>query len=395
VFFIIHTQGKEFGMRRVRSRGFTLIELLVVVAIIAVLVALLLPAVQMAREAARRSQCSNNLKQLGLSVHNYEASFQCFPSASIFPCPAVNPVTGLPMCWNFGVSPFVSILPYVEQGTIYNAYNVGMGVYGSYPPSAAGPTTWWANTTVFNMQLSLLICPSDARNTKQPVTNYVANLGGPFLLGGYSGAFVPLNPPATPTGYNTYASWNLPLTQNAGTFGMSSVTDGTSNTALWSEAVTGSVLPVYAGVSGKDGEKRGFFTTNYSSNPFTLVPTAVGVRAFLVACNQVPTGTPATGPNNGGLRGTSWQISFPYYANYQMYNHVGVPNSRQCSNVQIDNVGLDIYGTSPPTSFHAPGGVNMCMADGSVRYIKEQIALYTWWSIGTRSGGEAISGNAF
>ena len=88
-------------------------------------------------------------------------------------------------------------------------------------------------------------------------------------------------------------------------------------------------------------------------------------------------------------------MSFPYYANYGMYNHVGAPNSRQCSNVAIDLVGLDIYGTSPPTSLHAPGGVNMCMCDGSVRYIKDQIQLYTWWSLGTRSGGEAIDANAF
>ena len=382
-------------MRPVRPRGFTLIELLVVIAIIAVLIALLLPAVQMAREAARRSQCANNLKQLGLAVHNYEQAYQCIPSASIYPCPAINPTTGLPSCWGFGVSPFVSLLPFVEQGTMYNAYNVGMGVYGSYPPSTVGPTTWWANTTVFNMQLSVLVCPSDNRLLKQPVTNYVANLGGPFLLGGYSGTFVPLNPPGTPTGYATFQPWNLPFTQNTGTFGLAGVTDGTSNTALWSEAVTGNPLPVYAGTSGKQGEMRGFFTTNYSTNPFTLVPTAAGVQAFLIACNQVPTGTTATGPNGGGLRGTSWQMSFPYYANYQMYNHVSVPNSRQCSNVQIDNIGLDIYGTSPPTSLHQPGGVNMCMADGSVRYIKEQINLYTWWSIGTRAGGEAISGNSF
>ena len=147
-------------MRQNRSRGFTLIELLVVIAIIAVLVALLLPAVQMAREAARRSQCANNLKQLGLAVHNYESTFQCLPSASIYPCPAINPVSGLPSCWGFGVSPFVTILPYIEQGTIYNAYNVQMGVYGSYPPSTVGPITWWANTTVFNMQVAVFLCPS-------------------------------------------------------------------------------------------------------------------------------------------------------------------------------------------------------------------------------------------
>jgi prepilin-type N-terminal cleavage/methylation domain-containing protein/prepilin-type processing-associated H-X9-DG protein len=385
-------------MRRVRSRGFTLIELLVVIAIIAVLVALLLPAVQMAREAARRSSCSNNLKQLGLAVHNYESVNQCLPSGSLYPCPAVNPFSPTDLCWNYGASPIVGLLQYLEQGTIYNAYNVGMGVYGSYPPSSAGPTTWWANTTVFNMQLAVLLCPSDSpRMLRQPVTNYVGNMGGPFLLNGYSGTFVPLNPTMVYNGNGTYTTLgNYPNALTAGVVGLSSVTDGTSNTALWGEAVSGTNLATFVG-SGKVSELRGFFNTGFTTNPNGLVRSQATVMQFLAACNAITPGTRAASPGNTGTgsRGTSWQISYPFYANFGMYNHVGGPNSRQCAAITDPNgVGLDVFGTSNATSLH-PGGVNLCMADGSVRFIKEQINLFTWWSIGTRNGNESLNANQF
>ena len=381
-------------MRQVRSRGFTLIELLVVIAIIAVLVALLLPAVQSAREAARRSSCSNNLKQLGLAIHNYESSFQSLPSSSLYPCPAINPITGSQTCWGFGVSPLVAILPYIEQGTIYSAYNVQLGVYGSFPPSTAGPITWWANTTVFNMQLAVFLCPSDSKILKQPVTNYVANIGGPFILNGYSGPFVPLNPNMTDNGNGTYTPWVYPYSQNTGPTGLSAILDGTSNTALWSEAVTGTNLPVTAG-SGRIPELRGFFPTNFYTSWNQIPVPAVGneVLRFIAACNAIPVGTLAVTTNGSSLRGTSWQMSLPYYANYQMYNHMSGPNTRSCANVQVDNIGLDVYGTSPATCYHS-GGVNVGFADGSVRFIKETVSLPTWWAVGTRNGNEAINANS-
>jgi prepilin-type processing-associated H-X9-DG protein len=272
-----------------------------------------------------------------------------------------------------------------------------MGVYGSPPPSTAGPISWWANTTVFNIQLSVVICPSDSpRLLRQPVTNYMANLGGPMILYGYSGPFVPLNPAMIDNGNGTYNQVVYPNSQTAGTVGLSSVTDGTSNTALWSEAVSGTNLPVFAG-NGKVTEMRGFFNTNFAPNPNTLVRSQNQVLQFLAACNAVPIGTPAASPGNTGtgIRGLSWQISYPLYANYGMYNHVGGPNSRQCSSQTDPNgVGLDVFGTSNATSLH-PGGINVAMTDGSVRFVKEQINLITWWALGTRAGGEAINSNQF
>jgi len=196
--------------------------------------------------------------------------------------------------------------------------------------------------------------------------------------------------------------WNFPMMQNFGCIGFQAVTDGLSNTALWSEAVSGTNLPVYAG-SGKVAEMRGFFQSNWVSSAQGLLQNGFnstnGVYQFLIACNAIVPGTLAVGPIGPAgtplsLRGSSWQMSFPYYVNYGMYNHVGGPNSRQCSAYTLPNdvVGLDIYGTAPATSMH-PGGVNVAFCDGSVRFIQDQIQLLTWWAIGTRSGNEPIDAN--
>jgi len=354
-------------MRASRTRGFTLIELLVVIAIIAVLIALLLPAVQAAREAARRAQCVNNLKQLGLASHNYADSNGCMPSG-IFPCPTA--------CWGWGVGPLVGVLPFIEQGSAFNAYNSSKGVYGSYPPDTSGPIEWWANTTVFNVQMAAFLCPSDSRQANLgAVTNYVGNLGGPFVLGGYTGTIVPTK---------LVSPVPADLGGTAGIIAFQAITDGTSNTALWSEAVTTTSSQVVAG-SGQQ-EKRGAFNTMANN----LTRTAAAVLQFLGQCKAVPAGTVSMNRS----RGTSWQVIYPYYSNYNFYNHVGPPNSRQCGNAQINDWGLDVYGTSPPTSLH-PGGVNVAMADGSVRFIKDTVNVQTWWGLGTRAGGEVISSDAY
>jgi prepilin-type N-terminal cleavage/methylation domain-containing protein/prepilin-type processing-associated H-X9-DG protein len=368
-----------------RRPAFTLIELLVVIAIIAVLIALLLPAVQAAREAARRAQCANNLKQLGLAVHNYHATYNTFPAGSLWPCSQVDFGNGNQgACWGWGVGPLVQIFNYMEQTTLYNAYNAALGVWGSWPPSTTGPTLWWGNTTVFFAQTSSFVCPSDPRQlpqSSQPtVVNYGGNFGGPFAMGGFTGTIIPDNNPG---------SWATTDTDNflntARTVGIQSVTDGTSNTSLFSEELTPPAANPVTG-TGKNAENRAFF----SANAPNVTATAAGVLQFLAACKNLPPGTLAASSNMG----LQWWSTFPGYVTNN-YNHVGTPNSRQCqSSSSIDSWGMDVYGTASPNSMH-PGGVNMGFADGSVRFIKDSINPQTWWALGSRANGEVISSDAY
>jgi prepilin-type N-terminal cleavage/methylation domain-containing protein/prepilin-type processing-associated H-X9-DG protein len=205
--------------QRYRKRAFTLIELLVVIAIIAVLIALLLPAVQAAREAARRAQCINNMKQIGLAMHNYLSSTQSFPIGTIinaanWPC---QPSLRTP--WT------MHILPYLEMTTVANAFNYQLGIAG---PGWAGSNS---NMSIVGTRVPTLNCPSDTPNiflaTWRPKFNYGANWGttnlGQLNVGtaGTTG-YVPYL--QAPFGVNTVQS-------------MAAFTDGTSNTILNSEVL--------------------------------------------------------------------------------------------------------------------------------------------------------------
>src|SRR5262249_3737609 len=150
-----------------RRRGFTLIELLVVIAIIAVLIALLLPAVQAAREAARRAQCVNNLKQIGLGMHNYLSSNEPFP---LLPS-GCNPFD---TSTTHGAMAFVYMLGALEQTQLYNAFNFIQGCVngnGTYEKS---------NTTDSNSKVNIFLCPSDNSSAFAAPTNYACSVGPQF-----------------------------------------------------------------------------------------------------------------------------------------------------------------------------------------------------------------------
>jgi prepilin-type N-terminal cleavage/methylation domain-containing protein/prepilin-type processing-associated H-X9-DG protein len=382
---------------RNRPSGFTLIELLVVIAIIAVLIALLLPAVQAAREAARRMQCVNNLKQIALASHNYADANLALPSMSIWPCPAMW-VPGLPsdpanidnthgVCGQWGVSPQLSICQFIEQGALWNAYNVHMGIGGNYGPGQP-PQKWYANTTVFMLiQIKTYICPSDPIEvsgeigfashhgdtyTTAALTSYNLSVGGPFILGQYSGPGVPTAvPPGLPNNPN-----------GAGVRTWASIIDGTSNTAMWSECVTGANNPYPI---GSVKSKRMNYTTGFNT---TQPATMATVQKFLSICNGLPGGTMP----QDGERGLEWQMTYPFYSTFNVYNHTGGPNSTSCGNVPSGY--QDIYGSAPPSSWH-PGGVNVAFCDGSVKFVKDTVNLQTWWGLGTVNGGEVISADQY
>ena len=212
-----------------RRRAFTLIELLVVIAIIAVLIALLLPAVQAAREAARRSQCVNNLKQLGLAVMNYESSNGSLPPTGVVSVDASGNALQPPL-GNFGMK--VRLLPFIEQAALYNTVNVS---YNGFAPNGQ-------NDTILTTQVNAFLCPSDANI---PPYNYTMANGSGSKQIGYASYPNNIGTIASNFGntldgptYILRASGNTAQAQG-GVVSLASVTDGTSNTVMFSEWVRG------------------------------------------------------------------------------------------------------------------------------------------------------------
>jgi prepilin-type N-terminal cleavage/methylation domain-containing protein len=360
------------------SKGFTLIELLVVIAIIAVLIALLLPAVQAAREAARRAQCTNNLKQLGLAIHNYHQQQNCLPAENMFLGPNVGN-NG----WGWNASWAVFMLPNLEQTPLYNAYNFSLSADNGN------------NSTVTYTAINSFSCPSDNQKVRPWLpwapTNYSANHGGPGVLRMWSGTiveFLTVGPPGSTTLPPGTQWWGAD--SNLGFFGFESVTDGTSNTALFSEKLLGwssqNSAPLYA--NGSEG-RRGIYTNAAISTAYNS-----GLQANAVSSVQACQSIPATSPNNtqgGFLSGGSWALGYEWHTIVNSYHHYNTPNKWSCLNPG-DPGGL-WGGTSGMTtaSSNHPGGVNLCLTDGSVRFIKDTISPQTWWAIGTRNGGEVLS----
>lgn len=314
-------------------RAFTLVELLVVIAIIGILVGLLLPAVQAAREAARRMQCSNNLKQLGLATHNYHDTFNAFP-AGAYAC-----------CWGTWQ---LSLLGFAEQGNLSSRY-VFQGSMGN-----ADATTRYGGTQnrpVTTVQLSMLTCPSDsitaASNIYSGVTfhNYVANYGNTSRskmspLGNTSAGLPNIygGAPFVHVGGLTSKPQNIKMAE---------LSDGTSNTMLFSETI-----------QGRSGDLRGFSWWNGGAHFETLIapnsnsPDVTEAAAYCKGPGTTGTLDPSMPPC------TAPTTALP--------THIGA------------------------RSRHV-GGVQTTMGDGSVHFISNSINLDTWRGLSTARGSEIVS----
>jgi prepilin-type N-terminal cleavage/methylation domain-containing protein/prepilin-type processing-associated H-X9-DG protein len=389
---------------RRHCRAFTLIELLVVIAIIAVLIALLLPAVQAAREAARRAQCTNNLKQLALATQNYISATNAFPplfeSFNYAGIATPNLSQGGP--WNLTWA--VVLLPYFEQGALYNAVNfddAGGGGGGS-------PTNF--NTLCFT-RLDTLVCPSENLRVGPyivtNVANYRANFQGPGSIITWNGPIVVLhqNSIAQQSGSVPGASGPaMDVNSNQGPFGIEGITDGTSNTAVFSEKLMGTAD--YGNSSGKStitASNRNLALRGMFNNGINITYSqggAAGAAAalnFIQVCNATP-GSQTLSTYSGWWDGATWTGSHGGTLNFNAYDHWNTPNKWSCiaanSPGSVQNSPGSITDAITATSNH-PGGVNVALCDGSVRFVKDTVGIPVWWALGTRNLGEIISSDQY
>jgi len=357
-----------------RRLGFTLIELLVVIAIIAVLIALLLPAVQAAREAARRAQCVNNLKQIGLGLHNYISQQNAFPPlAGNMWRPGK---TGSPGWGNWPLGWAAALMPNMEGQALANAANYSFGADQDQN-----------YLTVCRARVATFICPSESVSRgpwlESSWMNYCANFGGPASISTWSGIIIPMREDS-----DTAVGTNYP--NNLGTIGIQGVTDGTSNTVAFSERLVGIGPNDQTVTLGSPNAKR--VTFGPAGSVTADKGGAAQALAFVQACRSLPATTSTAGQtNNSWIAGAVWAGSHANTLRFNTYSHVNTPNGMSCmAEGYPPGQAIDAITAG---SNHS-GGVNACMADGSVRFFKDTISIQTWWAVGTRAGGEVVSSDS-
>jgi prepilin-type N-terminal cleavage/methylation domain-containing protein/prepilin-type processing-associated H-X9-DG protein len=383
VFFFF---WREDAMLRVR-RGFTLIELLVVIAIIAVLIALLLPAVQSAREAARRAQCTNNLKQLGLAVHNYISANDTVPPSGSRTDYSTDAVRNWGCCPPNPILPgYVRqnpwsmksrLLPYFEQQALYNSCNFDL------EPQWANGTSYntndWdpANITVRATSVASFLCPSDNKPGNlnnagngpdaSRQSNYPNNIGNNRRFNGW-----------VPDGPAYFPGWDDRI-RNPVT--LASITDGTNNTAIFSEWIKGDGVDP---ASARDG--LGMVYSGGNVNTGNNLGNINGEFLNAQRCQQQSL------VRFFSWKGERWNAQDDGRGGF--YSHSQLPNRRSCIYDDQGGVNNDRFETMIAAGSNHPGGVNVLFMDGSVRFIKSTISYQAWHAIGSKDGGEVISSDS-
>lgn len=352
--------------------GFTLIEMMVVITIVGILIALLLPAVQAARETARRVQCANNLKQIGLAMHSYHSTHQVFP---IFSVPARGGLDPTYMSiW--GPSFLLMALGHTEAKALYDAFNFDTScVMGCPMPKTAG------NTTVRNSAVRIFLCPSDPSTSRVPAgTNYAASVGPQFRAdAGRNGVGVGM--------FADSQAW-----------GVSDCRDGTSRTVAVGEVLLGCKTPgmeypanIYKGNPWPSGSAGGFGLGN--DQVMTTPEGRANLATYIQKCDTARKAA-----------GSAMRNAHEFWALGRLYRGAGftmlLPPNSPHADCDMEAGGKRL----PPRAFSGamtssrsrhPGGVNMLMADGNVHWIKNSIDQAVWWALGTKAGDEIIDASSY
>lgn len=332
-----------------KQAGFTLIELLVVIAVIGILVSLLLPAVHAARESARRMSCTNNLKQLGLALHNHESSKREFPSGVIRQTWEQQP-TWSEGHWAWGV--FANLLPYIEQNNLHDELHLDKPLLGAPPTFQILPE----HQDLVNKHVGLFLCPSDFETVLdqryRPV-NYVACLG--------SGVQTSTQEAGTDRDSDGVFFANSRMRPR-------DVSDGLSNTIAFSETTLGHGSPGPDGyvVSDPPGSAEDVWAALMPWEASSLSDSACqSATAF------------------GVTRGNTWAATSHLSGFFNAYLP---PNSQQSDCIIHFSFSP---GWVAARSRH-PGGVNVALVDGSVRFVSDSIDLGIWRALSTRNGNEVV-----
>ncbi|MDR0338510.1 MAG: DUF1559 domain-containing protein [Planctomycetaceae bacterium] len=373
--------GKRQQQFSHRTRGFTLVELLVVIAIIGVLIALLLPAVQAAREAARRMQCLNQLKQYGIALHNYHSTFNCFPglgsdgkNIDFASATAASSLT------NGIYSVQARLLPYMEQNSLHEKIDYNQLLFEGGSRGAA-ITFRYHVTDVINAKF--FTCPSDPLSNRTDIPGifqkYTASdntlpettstAPGSYVL--CHGDDVMRIGPASIEGRSGFPTNGL--FHYFSCYGIEAITDGTSNTMAMSESVIadGQVYPTMSVEDVIDLKLNcmliGASVTGYAPPAWSTVN---------------PIDSSVYGSTWTSNRMGSWICGTPYNSVFSAYLS---PNNKYPMLLWMN------YGFYMASSYHA-GGVNVLKADGSVKFVPNSIDWSVWRAAATRDGGETQSG---